>query len=79
MKTKPNIWQMDDATDLEKINVEWPEHDRTSCNDADLFNAGTIFLRYRCERCEALSQLKYKELLEKSPQTDAPPLPAKKK
>lgn len=62
-KTKPNIWQMEDATDLEKINIEWPEHDRTSCSDADLYNAGTVFLRHRCERCEALSQLKYKELL----------------
>ena len=34
-----------------------PEHDRTSCNDNLLYNAGTVTLRYRCERCESLAQL----------------------
>ena len=54
------------ASDIERINAVWPEHDRTSCDDSDLYNAGTIFQRYRCERCEALSQLQAKELRGKS-------------
>ena len=35
-----------------------PEHCRTSCNDTDLYNAGSVMYRYRCERCESLSKLK---------------------
>lgn len=34
-----------------------PEHDRTSCSDDNLYNAGSVTLRHRCERCESLSQL----------------------
>lgn len=43
---------------LSWIAANHPEHDRTSCNDTDLYNAGTVMLRHRCERCESLSQLK---------------------
>ena len=39
------------------IAAHHPEHDRSSCNDANLYNAGTVMLRHRCDRCESLSQL----------------------
>ena len=39
------------------IKDNHPEHDRTSCNDINLYNAGSVTLRHRCERCESLSQL----------------------
>lgn len=64
-KKKEVTWwdeELRDLTDSEKINAVWPEHDRTSCNDDDLYNAGSIALRYRCNRCEALSQLAFQEL-----------------
>lgn len=35
-----------------------PKHDRTSCNDNTLYNAGTVTLPHRCDRCESLSMLK---------------------
>jgi len=35
-----------------------PEHDRTSCDDNNLHNAGSVTLRHRCDRCESLKQLK---------------------
>ena len=66
-KKKEVTWwddELSDATDAEKINAVWPEHDRTSCNDTNLYNAGSIALRSRCERCEALSQLEYQRLRE---------------
>ena len=44
------------------IEANYPQHDRTSCNDTNLYNAGTVMLRYRCERCESLSQLQYFKL-----------------
>jgi len=54
---------------LEKINQEYPEHSRTSCNDENLYNCSTIFLHSRCSRCDALEKLRlwrieyeYKEL-----------------
>jgi len=47
-----------DEEDLERINKEWPKHCRTSCNDDDLYNSGTVFYRHRCERCEALDRLR---------------------
>jgi hypothetical protein len=40
------------------VDENTPEHGRTSCSDTNLYNAGTVTLRYRCERCESLSQLK---------------------
>lgn len=40
------------------IEENYPEHDRTSCNDENLYNAGNIMFRYRCSRCESLRQLK---------------------
>lgn len=43
----------------EWISEKYPEHDRTSCSDANLYNAGTVMPRYRCDRCESLNQLKY--------------------
>ena len=42
----------------EWIAENHPEHCRTSCNDTDLYNAGSVMYRYRCERCESLSKLK---------------------
>lgn len=42
-----------------EIAQNHPTHDRTSCNDTNLYNAGTVMLRHRCERCESLQQLKY--------------------
>lgn len=44
------------------IEKNYPTHDRTSCNDTDMYNAGTVTLRHRCERCESLSQLRYWKL-----------------
>lgn len=41
----------------EWIADNYPEHDRTSCSDADLYNCGSVMLRHRCERCESLNQL----------------------
>ena len=44
------------------IEANHPQHDRTSCDDNNLYNAGTVMLRHRCERCESLSQLRYFKL-----------------
>ena len=66
-KKKEVTWwdaKLDGMSDREKIDAVWPEHDRTSCDDKDLYNAGSIALRHRCERCEALSQLMFQELRE---------------
>ena len=60
----PGWWKSEfDTDDLERINIEYPDHDRTSCNDENLYNAGDIFLRYRCERCESLNQLRMQEII----------------
>lgn len=45
------------------IDANYPEHDRTSCDDHSLYNAGSVTLRHRCERCESLSQLRYWRLV----------------
>lgn len=70
MKKKKEItpWdkELEGLSDLEKINAVWPTHSRTSCNDTDLYNAGSIYLRHRCDRCEALSQLQFQELKNKT-------------
>lgn len=43
---------------LNQVNARYPNHDRTSCNDENLYNSGTLMLHHRCERCEVLSRLK---------------------
>lgn len=43
---------------LAEIDALHPKHDRTSCDDNDLYNRGFVLLPPRCARCEALSQLK---------------------
>lgn len=53
----------DYPTDDEWIDEHFPEHERTSCNDRDLYNASTLRLYFRCGRCEALSFLKKLKLI----------------
>lgn len=50
---------MDFAETLERVNKKYPEHDRTSCDDEDLYNGDTPIYPYRCDRCRALQCLKW--------------------
>lgn len=43
---------------LQWIEDTHPEHERTSCNDSDLYNGATVTLMARCARCDALTKLK---------------------
>ena len=40
------------------IDEAYPHHERTSCDDQNLYNAPTLLLTSRCARCQALDQLR---------------------